>query len=83
MYKLGKYSIIKNGMVNNALCKVDGILLGEWIPAEAREVREDYTSRKVDRLLDHKYGLMKKMHALASAIQGRKYTVLELKMGDE
>jgi len=71
-------------MVNIAPYKVDGTLLGEWIPAEAREVREDNTSRKVDRLLDHKYGLLKKKHALASAIQGRKkYTVLELKMGEE
>jgi len=47
--------------------------------AIAREVPDRDTARKVDRLLDRKYGRMKKMLALASALQGRKYTVLEIK----
>jgi PPOX class probable F420-dependent enzyme len=75
----GKVKRIRNnGQVNIAPCKVDGALLGEWIPAHAREVRDDGTAAKVDRLLDKKYGLMKKMFALSSALQGRKYTVLEI-----
>ncbi len=75
----GKVKRIRNkGQVNIAPCKVDGALLGEWIPAHAREVRDDETAAKVDRLLDKKYGLMKKMFALSSALQGRKYTVLEI-----
>ena len=77
----GKVKRIRNnGQVNIAPCKVDGALLGEWIPATAREVKDDEIDRKVDRLLDKKYGLMKKMFALASALQGRKYTVLEMKV---
>ncbi len=35
--------------------------------------------QKVDRLLDRKYGLLKKMFAMASRIQGRQYAVLEVK----
>jgi len=75
----GKVKRIRNnGQINIAPCKVDGALLGEWIPAHAREVRDNETAAKVDRLLDKKYGLMKKMFALSSALQGRKYTVLEI-----
>lgn len=76
----GKVKRIRNnGQVNIAPCKVDGALLGEWISAHAYEVTDKDTFSKVDRLLDKKYGLMKKMFALSSAIQGRKYTVLEIK----
>jgi PPOX class probable F420-dependent enzyme len=78
----GKVKRIRNnGQVNIAPCKMDGALLGEWLPAKAREVIDDDTSQKVDRLLDRKYGLMKKMFALASTLQGRKYTILEMKWG--
>jgi len=77
----GKVKRIRNNaQVNIAPCKVDGALLGEWIPATAREVTVVDTADKVDRLLDKKYGLLKKMFALSSAIQGRKYTIIEIKM---
>jgi PPOX class probable F420-dependent enzyme len=76
----GKVKCIRNnGQVNIAPCKADGALLGDWFPATAREVNDADTDRKSDRLLDKKYGLMKKMFALASTLQGRKYTVLEIK----
>jgi hypothetical protein len=79
----GKVKRIRNnGQVNIAPCKVDGALLGEWIPAAAREVTNADTAAKVDRLLDKKYGLLKKMFALSSAIQGRKYTIIEIKTGE-
>jgi PPOX class probable F420-dependent enzyme len=75
----GKVKRIRNnGQINIAPCKVDGTLLGEWIPASAREVTDNDTASQVDRLLDKKYGLMKKMFALSSALQGRKNTVLEI-----
>ncbi len=71
--------IRKNASVNIAPCKVDGALLGDWIAARAVERLDPDAQRHVDRLLDQKYGLMKKMFALASALQRREYTVLELK----
>lgn len=77
----GKVKRIRNNsQVKIAACKMDGTPVSEWVPAEAREVKEPEVHRKVDRLLDRKYGLMKKMFALASAIQGRKYTVLEIRI---
>jgi hypothetical protein len=66
--------------VNIAPCKSDGTLLGEWIAANAREVTDQATYQKVDLLLDKKYGLMKKMFVMASAIQGRGYTILEIEL---
>jgi len=71
--------IRNNSRVNIAPCKMDGALLGDWISAIAHQVLDQATDRKVDRLLDKKYGLMKKMFALASSLQGREYTVLEIK----
>lgn len=76
----GKVKRIRNnGQVNIAPCKGDGTLLGDWIAANAREVKDQDTDRKTDQLLDRKYGLMKKIFAMTSALQGRKYTVLEIK----
>lgn len=76
----GKVKRIRNNpQVNVAPCKVDGALLGNWIPAQAREVNDDSIDRKVDRLLGKKYGLMKIMFGLASSVKGQKYTVLEIK----
>jgi uncharacterized protein len=76
----GKVKRIRNNaQVNIAICKGDGALLGEWLPANARELKDEETDRKVNRLLDKKYGLMKKLFGLVSRIQGRKDTVLEIK----
>jgi len=80
MANSGKVKRIRNnGSVNIAPCKMDGALVGEWTPAYARELTDPETDRKVDRLLDKKYGLMKKLFGLSSALQGRKDTILEIK----
>jgi len=79
----GKVKRIRNNThVNIAPCKADGALLGEWIPALARELKDEATDRKVNRLLDKKYGLVKKMFGLVSALQGQKDTILEIKLGE-
>jgi PPOX class probable F420-dependent enzyme len=76
----GKVKRIRNNaQVNIAPCEADGALLGEWVPALARELKDGETDRKVNRLLDKKYGLVKKMFGLVSALQGRKDTILEIK----
>lgn len=77
----GKVKRIRNHpQVNIAPCKADGALLGEWMPAIARELKGEEIDQKVNRLLDQKYGLVKKLFALSARMQKRTYTILELSM---
>lgn len=76
----GKVKRIRNNnQVNIAPCKMDGALLGDWVPGFAREVKEDEVDRKVDKLLDKKYGLLKKIFFRRGS-NDRSYTTLELKV---
>jgi len=52
--------------------------VGEWVPASAREHLDEETNQKVDKLLDKKYGLMKKMFGFSLSKKKQKYTVLEI-----
>jgi hypothetical protein len=80
MANSGKVKRIRtNGQVKIAPCKGDGALLGDWLPATAREVKDQDIQRKVDRLLDQKYGLMKK---LFGGMRKQKHTVLEIRLGE-
>jgi hypothetical protein len=79
----GKVKRIRNNAkVNIAPCKLDGALLGEWVPAFAREVSDAEVDLKVDQLLDKKYGLIKKLFALRGNSSGQKYTILEMKVSN-
>lgn len=80
----GKVKRIRNnGQVKIAPCKMDGALLGDWTQATAREVIDEDMTRKAGRMLDQKYGLMKKMFALASVFQKSKSTILEIKLNEK
>jgi uncharacterized protein len=72
--------IHNNSQVNIAPCKMDGALLGGWIQAEAREISDQEIDSKVDRLLGKKYGLMKTIFSWTGNRDGRKNTILELKV---
>lgn len=74
--------IRRQPQVNIAPCQANGALLGAWLPAVARELQDRTSHHRVDRLLDQKYGLLKKLFALASALRGQRYTVLEIKTGE-
>ena len=77
----GKVKRIRNnGCVNVTPCTMDGTPTGTWIPANAREIVDPDVFKKVDRLLDKKYGLMKKLTALGANRHGRKDTILEIKL---
>jgi len=81
MANSGKVKRIRNnGHVNVTPCKMDGKPTGTWVPADAREIVDEEISRKVNRLLDKKYGLMKKITALGARRQGRQDTILEIKL---
>jgi PPOX class probable F420-dependent enzyme len=79
----GKVKRIRNNSrVNIAPCRMDGALSGDWIPAVAREVNDPDIDRKVDKLLDRKYGLMKKLFSLAGGSNARKNAILEMKVSE-
>ena len=84
MANSGKIKRIRNnGQVNVAACKMNGKLTGDWTPAQAREITDPEIGLKVNRMLEKKYGLMKKLFGFASKLQGRQDTILELKEGIE
>jgi PPOX class probable F420-dependent enzyme len=79
----GKVKRIRNnGNVNIVPCKVDGTPTGTWVPANARENVEAEVAQKVDRWLDKKYGLIKKIFAFSSARQKWPDTILEIKFNE-
>jgi PPOX class probable F420-dependent enzyme len=81
MANCGKVKRIRNNeRVNVVPCKMDGTPTGTWVPATAREITDVEISKKVNRLLDKKYGLMKKIFALGSTRQKRQDTILEIKL---
>jgi PPOX class probable F420-dependent enzyme len=83
MANSGKVKRIRNnGQVKIAPCKMDGALLGDWQPASAREVDDSEIDRKVDQLLDKKYGLLKKIFYLRGNSASNQYTILEMKVSD-
>ena len=74
--------IRRNPQVNIAPCKMDGAVVGDWVPASARELLDEETNQKVDKLLDKKYGLMKKLFGFSLSKKKQKYTVLEIRSRD-
>jgi uncharacterized protein len=80
MANSGKVKRIRNnGSVNIVPCKMDGSSTGTWVPVNAKEITDMEVFTKVDRLLDRKYGLMRKMFSLGSARHGRQDTILEIR----
>jgi PPOX class probable F420-dependent enzyme len=76
----GKVKRIRNnGQVRIVPCKVDGTILGDWTEASARIINDEEIDCKVDSLLGKKYGVLKFLFGLSASIQGRKYTVIEIK----
>ena len=82
----GKVKRIRNnGQVNIVPCRMDGSVSGSgsWIPALAREIQDVEIDQKVDRLLDKKYGLINKVLTRRAAKEGRKDTILEIKLNEK
>jgi len=62
MANSGKVKRIRNnGQVKVAVCKMNGKVTGVWVTAQAREITDPEIEAKVNRMLDMKYGLMKKL----------------------
>ncbi len=72
--------IRRNDRVNIAPCKMEGTPTGPWSQAFACEVTDPALIQKVDRLMDKKYGLQKKLFRLSTSNLDRPATVLEIRM---
>jgi uncharacterized protein len=72
--------VLNNGKVNIAPCKMDGTPTGNWVPADARDISDVEVTKRVNHLLDRKYGLMRKMFSLGSVRKVRQDTILEIKL---
>lgn len=65
--------------VRVAVCQVNGDVTGSWAEARAREILGNAAVEAlVDRLLDEKYGEIKRQMAARAAQEGRQYTILEV-----
>jgi len=72
--------ICNNCGVNIAPCKMDGKLIGPWVPGQARPVTDPEVSMSVEQLLDRKYGLLKKLFSNQRASKAAKDIILEIKI---
>ncbi len=79
----GKVKRIRNnGHVNVALCKMDGGLLSEWIPAQARRVADPTVEKEVAHLIYKKYSLMGILLSINSRLRHTHYAILEIKLSE-
>jgi len=72
--------IHNNGRVNIAPCKVNGTPTGTWVQAVAAVNTEAQVFNQVIRLLDKKYGLLRKLFFRDTSNQDRHDIVLEIKL---
>ena len=72
--------IHNNGQVNVAPCRMNGKVVGAWAPALAREITDPQVKARVDRLLDRKYGLLRKLFGGRSSRRAGPDTVLAIKL---
>jgi PPOX class probable F420-dependent enzyme len=77
----GKIKRVRNnGRVNVAACKMNGKVTGSWVPAQAREMYDTEICEKANRMLEKKYGLMKKLFDRQRSKKVLTDTVLEIKL---
>ena len=72
--------IRNNGKVNVAPCKMNGRLVGMWVPAEACELTDPADITRANSLLKKKYGLLKKLFDSQRNRRGLKDMMLEIKL---
>ena len=74
--------IRRNGRVNVAACKMDGRLIGSWVSAQARPVDDPQVRLLANRLLNKKYGLIKKFLDLQRGRNAPPEAILEIRLAE-
>jgi PPOX class probable F420-dependent enzyme len=70
--------IRRDGRVNIAPCRADGGLKGVWVPAFAIIVHDKVESQEVGRMMDKKYGLLKKLLDIRQNRNGSENVILRI-----
>lgn len=73
--------IHKNNNVRIAPATISGELLGEWLPAQAREDGSPEAMKHVKQIMFRKYGILFSIYAFVGSLQrGSKHTTLEVRL---
>lgn len=67
-----------NPKVRIAPCDIRGKLKGEWVDGEARIVPNEGEAATAHKLLEKKYGWMKKIGSIWSRLRNRKHAVIAI-----
>jgi uncharacterized protein len=77
----GKVKRIRNNaQIQIAPCKMDGTPLGEWVPANGKEITDPDTDKLVDRLLGKKYGFRNSLFAWMGKTRGDQNTIMKIEI---
>jgi PPOX class probable F420-dependent enzyme len=83
MKESGKVKRIRrNAIINVAPCKMGGKVLGTWIKAEARLIEDKIGIQEIDKLMNKKYGLMKKLFELGGSRKKQTMVAIEITIKD-
>ena len=77
----GSYKVQRvnaTGRVNVAPCDRAGKVLGAWVPGQGAEMTDAAADKRVNDLLNKKYGLQKKLFDVMGRMRGDKSTILRL-----
>ena len=72
--------IRNNAQVKVVPCKSQGQVLGEWVPAQARQVDEPGRAQEINALFNRKYGLQKRFFDLMGKMRKDQMTTLEIEL---
>jgi uncharacterized protein len=72
--------ISNNGRVRVAPCDARGNLKGEWVEAKASLVKENGQDQAANRLLNQKYGLIKKLFDGINSLQKAKWATVMIEL---
>jgi PPOX class probable F420-dependent enzyme len=72
--------IRNNAQVKVVPCKSQGQTLGEWVPAQARQVDDPGRAQEINALFNHKYGLQKRFFDLMGSMRKTQMTTLEIEL---
>lgn len=80
----GKVKRLRNsGRVRVAPCEASGTLRGDWLEAEARILADAASGQQVNRLMNRKYGFLKRLFDLRQLLSRNEMAVIEITLPEK